>query len=200
VTCVRRAASWALTIALLAGCYAPRVDVDERFDGSARAPVDLFRSLDASPDAPADCEHPPLALSVARFRVTTRPVGYRFAPRNVGAIWIERADGAFVRAIERWYSVRGAYLFTFRESAGDRVVDGVSGATLDAHRPHDATWDLRDVEGCPVAAGGYRVRVELTDGNRAGRTADLAFELGERPMAITFPDLDSFHSMRLVLE
>lgn len=196
----RRLAAWAFSIALLAGCYGPRVDVDERLDGSARAPVELFRRLDAAPDVPLACDHPALALSRARFEVTTTPVGHRFAPRNVGAIWIEREDGTFVRALERWYSVRGAYLFAFLESAGDGVLDGISGPTLDAHRAHAAVWDLRDGGGCPVPAGSYRVRIELTDGNRAGRTADLAFALGDAPGDFTFPDLDSFHAMRLVLE
>lgn len=183
-------------------CYAPSVDVDVRADGSASLPVEIFQKPDAGPpeiDASA-CEHPPSVLSAARFVVTTRAIGYRFAPRNVGAIWIEDGEGQFVRALERWAGVRSGYLYAFIESAGDGIVDGVSGPTLNMHQTHEATWDLRDTLGCPVAPGPYFVRIELTDGNRAGRTAELPFELGSTPAEIAFPDVESFRQMRLVLE
>ena len=105
----------------------------------------------------------PSPLSVLTSGVRPPDAGGRSAPKNVGAIWIERADGTFVRTLELWATTRRKWLLGFLESTGGNTVDAVTGATLKVHTTHEVEWDLRDSFGCPVEQGAYVVVVGKTD-------------------------------------
>lgn len=182
------------TLSVLASaCFAPPMEASG--DGIA-PPRELF-----TPDAPPapNCPPDPSARSTLRIQVRTSPVGGRFAPRNVGVIWIERADGTFVKTIERWGVARAKYLVAFIASSNGNVVDAITSATLLSHQTHTRTWDLTDTTDCEVEPGDYRVRVEHTDRDGPGAATSLPLTIADA-MTSTFPDEPTFHDLQLDLE
>jgi hypothetical protein len=109
------------------------------------------------------------------FDVTTVSQGGRYAPRNVGAIWIETGGGQFVKTLEVWAGTRGRYLSRFNGEAGGNRVDAVTSATLRQYGAHHSTWNLTDVNGKPIANGDYKVVIEVTDHDGPGQSADAPF-------------------------
>jgi hypothetical protein len=190
----------------LTGCFRASVSTDDPPPGDALAtPVELFRHPE-NPDAAglivrdaATCP-PPSGLSWLTFHVSTSPAGGRFAPKNVGAIWVTTEGGAFVRTLAAWGTTRLKWLSTWLASSGGDTVDAVTGATLVEHRVHEVVWDLKDQSGCEVPAGAYVVRVELTDRDGLGEAAAVPFMKGTTPVAASASDTRAFQDMRLTLE
>lgn len=97
--------------------------------------------------------------------LTTTPDGGPYAPRNVGAIWIEDAGGNFVKTIDRWAGIRIGSLVAWGSKSGQDS-DAVSGATrLDHSMQITVTWDLKNRAGTIVPDGTYTIRMELADSN-----------------------------------
>lgn len=159
--------------------------------------VDRF-TIDADPNVVV-CPEDPSPLSSLRLHVLTTPPGGRFRPRNVGAIWIETAAGAFVRTIEVWGSVRLRHLHRWQEASGG-VVDALSSATLPAHQAHEPSWDLTDLDGCEIPSGDYRVVLEVTDRTGAGPSLDLPFHKEVAPITLEPDDAATFHELRIIVD
>lgn len=180
------------------GCFQP---TDAGEGPGIGAPADLF-----PPDAPVDagpaplCDRPdPSPLSRLAVRVRTTPFGGTFAPRNVGAIWVERADGTFVRTLKRWARVRGRWLQRFNASARGNVVDAITSATLAAHTTHEVSWDLLDFEDCEIDNGAYQVVFELTDRNGAGESLAIPFTKGDAAISLAPAETRVFHDLSIEL-
>lgn len=95
----------------------------------------------------------------------TTPVGGKYAPRNILAVWIEDETGAFVRTIDRWAGVRINHLVAWSAASGQDA-DAISGATRANHDNRiTAVWDMLDFNGMPVPNGTYTIRMELADDN-----------------------------------
>lgn len=185
-----------LAATALAGCFQPRAGSDESDDGIT-APSGLF-APDAS-DVPVCSTPDPSPLSTLRVRVRTTPFGGNFRPRNVGAIWIERAGGGFVKTIERWGQIRAKWLARFIAASNNNVVDAVTGATLTSHITHDLTWDLLDLGNCEIAAGEYQVVMELTDRDGPGASIEVPFSKDQTSVTVTPSDSPQFHDLLLDL-
>jgi uncharacterized protein (TIGR03382 family) len=96
---------------------------------------------------------------------TTTPNGGQYAPRHVTAIWIEDANGNFVKTIGRWAGVRISHLVAWIAKSGQDS-DAVSGATIADHtNPLTVNWDLKNRAGTVVPDGTYTIRMELADDN-----------------------------------
>ena len=134
------------------------------------------------------------------FDVTTVNQGGRYAPRNVGAIWIETAAGSFVKTLEVWAGTRGRYLSRFNSEAGGSRVDAVTSATLRSYSAHHATWDLTDVSGNDVASGDYKVVIEVTDHDGPGKSANVPFTYGAMPMMMMPSDQQYYTGMSIVVQ
>lgn len=130
-----------------------------------------------------------------RIVVRTTTANGRYSPRNVGAIWITTAQGAFVKTVERWAAARANRLTKFISSANSNIVDAVTSATLSSHITHDRTWDLKNLMGCKIPPGSYLLNLEMTDKNGAGPTAAIPFTITSSPMTLNLPDLSNFHDM-----
>lgn len=97
---------------------------------------------------------------------TTTPAGGNYAPRNIVAVWVEDANGAFQKTIGRWAAERKQYLLAWNQKAGTNDVDAVSGATRSNHNATlTVTWDLKNKSGTVVPDGTYTIRMELADSN-----------------------------------
>jgi len=180
--------------ALLGGCF------------QADVPASYIPPYDAGPIDPAFLPEP-LDAGVAkldagslRFEVMTAPVGGRFAPRNVGAIWIETEQGQFIKTLEVWAQTRARYLRRFQAASGGDTTDAITSATLKKHEPHAVTWNLTDKDRQLVMDGNYRVALELTDKNGTGASHEVPFMLGTGPLLLTPADTAQFKQMQLRLE
>jgi hypothetical protein len=179
------------------GCFLPARDADER--GTGKQPGDYYgdNDVDASTGTPVDgCANP--GSSTVRVRVRTTANGGRYAPRNVGAIWIEDGTGKFVQTLEVWANARRRYLTRWRTSSADNTVDAVSGATLSNHTTHDRTWTLDAAARCDHPAGAYHVKIEHTDFNGNGPLLDIPFTMGT-PATLNPADQTTFHDLLVEL-
>jgi hypothetical protein len=141
----------------------------------------------------------PAATGALHFTVLTKTLNGRYSPKNVGAIWIERASGEFVKTLEVWASTRARYLARWRAEASSNKVDAVTSATLKTHVTHNASWNLTDVSRAPVAPGDYKVVVEITDHDAAGDSTEVPFTLGD-PVSTMPSDQAHFVGMALTVE
>lgn len=136
----------------------------------------------------------------------------RYAPQNVGAVWIETEAGMFVKTLERWGQIRANHLTRWNMASGGwgsffgggntaDQMDAVSRATLRSHGAHHVTWDMQDPTGKVVADGKYKVAIEVTEDNtRAGASADIAFDKGAAPQDITAPDKPPYSGLKLTYQ
>jgi hypothetical protein len=169
--------------------------------GSAGAAADAASGTDAT-FAPGDAgqadaaplEPPPTQLT---FDVLTRSLDGWYAPRNIGAIWIESASGTWIKTLAVWALIRERYLTRFRAASKGNRVDAVTSATLNQHTTHHVTWDLADVNGSPVPDGEYRVVIELTDQDSTGDSTVIPFTKGPAPLELTPADVAHFVNMSL---
>lgn len=142
----------------------------------------------------------PLSDITLHFHVMTAQVGGRFAPNNVGAIWIEGEDGTFVKTLALWGRTRAQYLRRFQAAARGNTLDAVTSATLLQHTEHDVSWDFRDLSGAQVEDASYRLVIELTDKNSTGASLELPFSNDGEPANFTPPDTAQFRDLTLTIE
>jgi hypothetical protein len=193
-----RVAAGVLVVAAgaLAGCFQPETGADELEPGET-PPVRLFADGGTNPGCPPD-ESP--ALTTLGITVRTTPFGGRYQPRNVGAVWIEDADGGFVKTVKVWARTRRRYLEGWLDASGGNVVDAVTGATLSSHVTHQVLWELTDLAGCEVPDGDYQVVMELTDRNGPGALARFPLTKRGDPVTLTPADVATFHDVVLTLQ
>jgi hypothetical protein len=160
-------------------------------------------TTDAGTIAPSDASASAAPCSLT-FDVTTVTANGTYAPRNVGAVWIEDASGHFVKTLDLW----GLHFLTratawWRSSDGN-TVDVVTSATRPGHGPVQTAWDCTDTAGGAVPYGRYQVCMTFAEDNRelfsdAGHTAYLCvpFDRTPRPLSVSFPDDPHFRDMQL---
>jgi hypothetical protein len=135
-------------------------------------------------------------------KVTTASAGGRYAPRNIGAIWVADKSGNFIRSLEVWAQRRVNYLSLWNAAsskagaAGSRV-DIVSQATLTTHKAHTTSWNCRDFNKLPVPDGTYRIYFEMTDKSGTGPNRFQEFSKGAASATLTPADDNNFKAMEL---
>lgn len=119
--------------------------------------------------------------------VTTLSQGGRYAPKNIGAIWVEDSSGAWVKTLAVWAGRRGRNLQRYLGvNPTNNTVDAVTSATLRTHEGHTVEWDLTGLDGGTVPDGEYTILVECTEADRAGEFTSASFTKGEGPQQATF--------------
>ncbi len=161
-----------LGVLMFAGCFQPSTGADE-IEAGTEPPGQLF-GADAGTNSTCGTANP-TPLSKLHVVVLTAPFGGKYKPRNVGAIWVETAAGAFVKTLERWGKTRSRYITRWTAASAGNVVDAVTSATLSSHVTHDRTWDFTDKSTCKVAAGNYKLKIEHTDYNGPGALIEIPF-------------------------
>jgi hypothetical protein len=135
-------------------------------------------------------------------KAPTATAGGRYAPRNIGAIWVADQAGNFVRSLEVWAQRRVNFLSLWNSATskagvpGNRV-DIVSQATLNSHVAHTATWNCQDFDGGSVPDGTYRVYFEMTENSSAGPNRFEQFTKGPAAMTLTPADDNYFKAIEL---
>jgi hypothetical protein len=136
--------------------------------------------------------------------VTTKDTGRgAYAPRNVGAIWIETSGGKFVKSLYVWAAKRIDHLGTWNASTSAaglsrNRVDAVTAATLSNHGTRTASWNCTDVNKQLVATGDYRVCFDLNDTNSSSKSNCVPITIGKTAQTLMPTDaLPSFTARSL---
>lgn len=138
------------------------------------------------------------------IEVTTVSFDGHYAPKNVGAIWVENAQGQFVKSVEVWAKKRAKHLTNWQAASGGNEVDAVTSATLRTHESHTANWDCTDLNGTVVPDGNYKVFIEFTEENSASsgkppsKLTSIGFTKGSSDQTVNPPDEEFFKSMKLI--
>ncbi|TPV97123.1 MAG: DUF2271 domain-containing protein [Myxococcales bacterium FL481] len=137
------------------------------------------------------------------FRGTTINYAAKYDPKHALAIWIETADGNFVRTLERCAKSRRRHLVEWSERTDQNDTDAVTSASLKSHREHVVVWDRQDASGSPAGAGHYVLIMEFTSDNsdsngKLGPLLQLPFELGGAEIHNVYPDQDNFENLSIV--
>ena len=119
-----------------------------------------------------------------------------FAPKHVAAVWIEDAQGTFVKTLLVRGLKQNKRLEAWKAASGGTMVDGVTGPTLTEWGKISAKWDGTDAAGKPVADGAYKLRAESTWWNGAGpQIAGIVFEKGPKASTPDAPDAGAFRDI-----
>jgi hypothetical protein len=170
------------------------------------------RAIDASaPDASAIPSNGDASLSdpvppkadCLTVTVTTATTNGRYAPNNVGVIWITNDKGDFIKTLTLWAADRKFELNAWAVSGNNagvpgNTVDAITGATALAYSPHTGSWNCADFNEKAVPDGDYRVHFEMTEANAYGPTDSVTFVKSHVPSTVTPPDAPSFKARRLV--
>lgn len=151
-------------------------------------------------------QHMRLAISDPGFDEDAR------GPKNMGAIWIEKPDGSFVRTLEVWrlHKERARHLVGYNKVCQCPKPDVTATATLNKHREHTARWDLTDRNGAAVPEGAYTLHIEVADydvdnPDRLNKEATNArwqidFDTKAAPSKLTPPAAEFFTNLVLELQ
>lgn len=126
----------------------------------------------------------------------------RYAPKNIGAVWIEDATGKYVKTLDAWAAKRARYLtkWVSKNPTGDRV-DAISRATLPNHIAHHAIWNLKDSKGVVAPDGEYTIYIESTDQETSpGQWTSLKFTKSADPQTVMPPNATSYTGIKLVYQ
>jgi hypothetical protein len=140
------------------------------------------------------------AVASVTFDVMTAAQGGLYQPRNIGAIWIQDSSGHFMKSLEVWAGIRRTYLTKYNAAHGSTAVDVTASATLNSHRMHHATWNLKDRSGAAAPPGKYTLYIELTDTDWTGQFDSVDFDTSMGPQTLT-PTANNYYSaMKLQLQ
>ncbi len=150
-----------------------------------------------------------LAISVfsqtpGTLNVTTATsnAGGGYNPKNIVAIWIEDANGNFVKTLLVYAQTQKTYLNIWQASttaAGSAYnsVDAITGATKTSHATRTCTWNGKNYSGAVVPDGTYKVRMELTDKNATGNYSSFTFTKGTTAQTLNPANVPSFSSISI---
>lgn len=119
------------------------------------------------------------------FTVTTVTDNGNFSPKHVLAIWVEKADGTFVRSMKIMADKRKQYLYTWNAKSGGNVVDATTGATLLSHQTHTISWNCLDANKNKVPNGDYKMFIEFTDQHAQGPKDSVSFKISASAQHLT---------------
>ena len=112
------------------------------------------------------------APSVEPMQVTihfeTTSTNGRYSPRNVHAVWVESADGTFIKTLGLWGGRKRAKNLTEWKTGAVDIESEIAartGATQKAYGAYQSQWDMKDAAGVEVLNGDYVIRFELTSDN-----------------------------------
>jgi hypothetical protein len=115
-----------------------------------------------------------------------------YAPRNIGAVWVTDAQDAFVKTLHVWAGKRIKYLTKWKGASGGNMVDAITSATWKQHGAHTLVWDMTNVSGEVIPDGAYRVYIELTEQNGAGKWTSIDVVKGQAPISLMPPEKPTF--------
>lgn len=147
-----------------------------------------------------DDNNTPVTVSMT-VSVTTATYGGQYAPKNVFAVWIEKADGGYVATLgawaqkyrselQRWYSKSG--------SGSKGMADAVTGASRTNHNDvPDLTWTIDDIASQPAADGIYNIYFELNETNGGSKTTTAKIQMSETPQVLSTNNASNIKNIQI---
>jgi hypothetical protein len=141
--------------------------------------------------------------------ITTQTTGGKYAPKNVGAIWIEDSSGKWVYTLDWWDGLLNVqWLTNYNKVQGPSYTlfdpkpgpDTVTSATLNMHKTHTVSWGFEDKSGAQVPDGDYTLKIEITEESATGKVQEIPFKKGAEPVTVMPPDAPCCVDMKLTLE
>jgi YhcH/YjgK/YiaL family protein len=136
-------------------------------------------------DAPLQPAPTPGTLTI--LFETDKPAGGKYGSLNVQAVWVEKADGTFVKTLDSWGEKHAKQLKQWTAADQQWKIHARTGATLMAYGTCISQWDAADASGQLLPDGDYIVRFELTNDN-AGKNkfhrAALPFYKSSQPNTV----------------
>jgi len=130
------------------------------------------------------------------FSVTTTSTG-NYSPKHVVAIWIEKADGTFVKTKLKKAATRVQWLNQWVLKSGSNVVDAITGSTISSHQTENIVWNGSDINGLVVADGNYKLWIQMAWANTNGPTYSIDFVKGPSVAHITPANQTNYLNMIL---
>jgi hypothetical protein len=145
-----------------------------------------------------------------RFTVATTTVTAKglYAPRNVGAVWIDDDAGRFVKSLAVWGGPMLSRATGWITESNGNIVDVITGGTRPFHGPVQATWNCTDVNHARVPNGQYRVCMTFAEDNSSTPIAPspappieycVPFDEAGAPLVLTPPDDPHFQNVHVTL-
>lgn len=125
----------------------------------------------------------------------------KWAPTNIGAVWIETASGVYVKTIERWAAIRGESLYSWANHAcvsSWPELDAVTRATLPNHsQSHHSVWSGKDFKGTVAPDGTYHLLLDFAENEGGDTIVMYEFEKGPTGQMTQEPDSPPFMGLKL---
>jgi hypothetical protein len=159
--------------------------------------------------------------TVLTLEFTTKTQKGKYAPKNVGAAWVETLNGKWIHTLYYWAGMpNDSHLTRYNAAGGPNYAtsgavakalglpayttkppaDVVAGPTLDMHKMHaGAMWNLKNMQAMEVPDGDYRVVIELTEVDATGKSQEVPFTKGPMPLEITM-DFEFYPGVKLTLK
>lgn len=131
------------------------------------------------------------------FSVTTTSSG-SYSPKHVVAIWIEKADGTFVKTKLKRANTRVQWLNQWVTKSGQNVVDAITGSTINGHQTENIVWNATDVNTAIVPDGDYKLWIQMAWANTNGPTYSIPFTKGATAVNLNPANQTNFTNMSLV--
>jgi hypothetical protein len=153
------------------------------------------------------------------FEFTSKALGGKWGPKNVGAVWVEDTSGKWIHTLEFWartpndkwisryikdggpdYAQAGDLdtLFGIKSTNPQPPADVVSGPTLNMPAAHTKeSWSLKD-----LPDGAYKLVIEVTETDmaNAGKVQEIPFTKGPMPVMDMPADTQYYTGMKLTLQ
>jgi hypothetical protein len=142
------------------------------------------------------------SVTTLSFDVTTAATGgfLSYAPKNIGAIWVQDSSGKLVKSLEVWARLREVYLTRYNGVRKNATIDVTASATLNSHKAHHVTWDMKGVGGAAVPPGKYTLVVECTDSDTTGQSLTTDFDISAGATTLMPMSNQYFTALKLTLQ
>lgn len=133
---------------------------------------------------------------VLTVETTTAQTGFsRYGNKHILAIWIEDANGKFVKTLMAYANSRKQHLTRWKTACNYNKLNAIVGATQTSHTTRKCSWNGTNDSGKVVVPDGeYVLKMELTDINGTGNLTSVKFTKGENSYTPKVDDATSFKS------
>ena len=125
----------------------------------------------------------------------------QYAPRHIMAIWVEDANGTFVKTLlfRSQNTQYRKYLTKFKAATSSTYnsVDASTGATYNSHSTRTASWNGKNVSEALVADGTYKLCVEFTESNGSGPYQEYTFTKSSEAQSLTPTSVTNFQNVTI---
>jgi hypothetical protein len=166
----------------------------------------------------AQASQPSAAPKAGKLNVsfTTKTYGGKYAPVNLGAVWIEDSAGKWVYTLEMWcgwqntkslmpYNAAGGVDYSVGLFPGSNTTmppsDVITAATQRQHKQHSgASWSFKDKDGKEVPDGMYKLKLEITEQEDAGKIVEVPIMKGAPAGLVMATDGPGFTNLKIELQ